>query len=80
LKHRPIRCGLLKYELELQLHYRATTIEKLGTDVLYLGWLYVVGSRILHPDAPKWPDIEYVLHGQEERLFFGESEDTPRSS
>jgi hypothetical protein len=76
LKHHPIRCGLLKYEVEMQLQWNALEIEKLGADVLYLGWLYVVGSRILYPDAPKWPDMEYVVHGQGERLFFGESPNT----
>jgi hypothetical protein len=76
LKHHPIRCGLLRYELELQLHYRATAIERLGADVLYLGWLYVIGTRVLHSDAPRWPDMEYVFHGQGERLFYGESPKT----
>jgi len=42
MKRHPIRCGLLKYELELQLYYRATKIEYLGADILYIGWLYVV--------------------------------------
>jgi hypothetical protein len=76
LRHHPIRRGLLKYGLELQPHYRAIVIKITGADVLYLGWLYIVGSRIIHPDAPRWPDMEYVLHAQEERLFFGESPKT----
>ena len=66
-----MRCGLLEYELELQLHYRATTIEYLTGDVLFLGWLYIVGSRLLYPLAPRWPDMEFVLYKQEQRLFYG---------
>ncbi|KAF2828063.1 hypothetical protein CC86DRAFT_405082 [Ophiobolus disseminans] len=71
LRHHPVRCGLLKYEMELQLHYRATTIEHLTGDVLFLGWLYVVGTRILRPPTPRWPDMEYVLYKQQNRLFYG---------
>jgi hypothetical protein len=47
-------------------------IEQLGADVLYLSWLYVVGSRIVHPKAPRWPDMEFILHGQGEKLFYGQ--------
>lgn len=33
--------------------------------------MYVVGSRILHPEAPRWPDMEFLLHGRQEKLLFG---------
>jgi hypothetical protein len=39
----------LKYELELQLHWRATAIEKLRAGILYLGGLYMAGTRMLYP-------------------------------
>lgn len=41
-------------------------------DILYMGWLYMIGTRILHPDAPRWPDMELLLYQDERRLFVGE--------
>ncbi|KAF2105763.1 hypothetical protein BDV96DRAFT_655337 [Lophiotrema nucula] len=72
MKMSPWRCGLLKYELELQLHHAATGIEYLTADIMMLCWLYVVGSRILYPDAPRWPDMEFMLQRQDpDHLFHG---------
>ncbi|KAI4941428.1 hypothetical protein J4E86_010461 [Alternaria arbusti] len=72
LKRHPIRCGLLKYELQLQLNHRASKIEQMAGDILYMAWLYVAVSRILHPEMPQWPDMEYLLNGRQDKLFFGE--------
>ncbi|KAI0578296.1 hypothetical protein Ptr902_01543 [Pyrenophora tritici-repentis] len=71
LSRHPIRCGLLKYELELQLRRTAIVMETAAADILYLGRLYITGSKMLVPSAPRWPDMEYVFHGQD-RLFIGE--------
>jgi hypothetical protein len=71
LKNHPIRCGLLKYELQLQLHHKGRTVEHLTGDVLSMGWLYVIGSRIIHPEARRWLDMELLLYKQEDRLFHG---------
>ncbi|KAH6866328.1 hypothetical protein BKA58DRAFT_319902 [Alternaria rosae] len=71
-QYHSVRCGLLKYEIELQLHWRFSQIERHEADILYIGWMYVVGSRILHPEASRWPDKEFPLHGRQEKLLFGD--------
>jgi hypothetical protein len=68
MKSSPLRCGLLKYEMQLQLHYKARIVETLGADILFLGWIYIIETRILLPDAPRWPDMDII---DTNRLFHG---------
>jgi hypothetical protein len=71
LKHNPIRCGLLKYDLYLDRRGQGLPLEEATNQICMMAHLYVA-TRTLHPEAPKWPDMELAIHHQNPtRLFFG---------
>lgn len=71
LKPNPIRCGLLMYDAYLQLNTSGYQLERALGQICMMTHLYVA-TKLLHPDCPVWPDMEYLIHQQDEtRLFFG---------
>ncbi|KAI4915341.1 hypothetical protein J4E85_010466 [Alternaria conjuncta] len=71
LKPNPIRCGLLMYDAYLQLNTSGYQLERALGQICMMTHLYVA-TKLLHPESPVWPDMEYLIHQQDEaRLFFG---------
>jgi len=71
LKPNPIRCGLLMYDAYLQLNTSDYQLERALGQICMMTHLYVA-TKLLHPESPVWPDMEYLIHQQDEaRLFFG---------
>jgi parvulin-like peptidyl-prolyl isomerase len=76
LRHQPVLCRLLEYQVRLQVRQSGLRYEQDGANVCMFGHLYVAG-RLLHPESPTWPDMELVLYIQGyEYLFYG---DTPKT-
>ncbi|RMZ68978.1 Ank-repeat mbp1 [Pyrenophora seminiperda CCB06] len=64
LKRHPIRCGLMKHHLysrvlELRFHGSQAQIK----EMTWLAHLYIAG-RLIEPDLPRWPDMEFAIHRQ----------------
>jgi hypothetical protein len=71
LKLHPIRCGLLIYDANLELRSSGLSLERSTGQICIMAHLYVA-TRLIAPDSPKWPDMEFLIEQQDEtRLFFG---------
>ncbi|KAI4645148.1 hypothetical protein J4E93_005948 [Alternaria ventricosa] len=71
LKYNPIRCGLIKYDVYFQLHICGWHLERHSGLVCVLGHLYTAG-KLLYPNDPTWPDMEYLLYSQDpNHIFYG---------
>lgn len=71
LKHHPLRCGMLKHNVYMQLHATGTGVESQATTLSTLAHLYVA-CRLNHPENPVWPDMEFMMERQDRnRLFMG---------
>ncbi|KAK8055039.1 hypothetical protein PG993_000266 [Apiospora rasikravindrae] len=71
LEYNPIRCGLMLYNLRLQLYDRALTFDKGLLMLIPMVHLYKM-CRLVYPEMPAWPDMEFfLLHQDVERLFIG---------
>lgn len=71
LRQNPLRCGMLKYDLYLQLHRRSLMFEEKSNWVTAMMHLYVA-CRSVFADDPVWPDMEYLLGREDsDHLFFG---------
>ncbi|KAK6070962.1 hypothetical protein SCUP515_08179 [Seiridium cupressi] len=71
LKQNPVLSGLLDYTLYIQLHNRAIDMDTgllVMTPILHL----YRACRLAYPEAPAWPDMEFVMRCQDSKsLFFG---------
>ncbi|KAK8140118.1 hypothetical protein PG984_000184 [Apiospora sp. TS-2023a] len=71
LECNPIRCGLMQYNLRLQLYERALAFDTGLLMLIPMIHLYKM-CRLVYPEMPAWPDMEFVLlHQDVDRLFFG---------
>ncbi|ROV86761.1 hypothetical protein VMCG_10893 [Cytospora schulzeri] len=71
LKRNPVRCGMLKLDLYLQLHRRAFQVEVSWLGITSMVHLYLA-CRQVFPEDPVWPDMEHVLGILDlEHTFFG---------
>ncbi|EFQ93236.1 hypothetical protein PTT_09431 [Pyrenophora teres f. teres 0-1] len=71
LKPNPIRCGLLMYDAYLELNTIGHTLERVAGEMCMMAHLYKA-TRLIAPDSPTWPDMEYLIYQQDENhLFFG---------
>lgn len=71
LEYNPIRCGLMQYNLRLQLYERALAFDARLLMLIPMIHLYKM-CRLVYPEMPAWPDMEFVLlHQDVDRLFFG---------
>ncbi|KAK7923511.1 hypothetical protein PG985_007582 [Apiospora marii] len=71
LEYNPIRCGLMQYNLRLQLHERALAFDTELIMLVPMIHLYKM-CRLVYPGMPAWPDMEFLLlHQDVDRLFFG---------
>ncbi|KAF2492603.1 hypothetical protein BU16DRAFT_619993 [Lophium mytilinum] len=71
LRSNPLRCGLLKYYVLMQRHHKGHYMAGEQMHVMSMAHLYAA-CRILHPESPKWPDMELLIARQTpEYLFFG---------
>jgi hypothetical protein len=71
LKPNPIRCGLLVYDAYLELRSSGLRFERSTGQTCMMAHLYVA-TRLLAPDSPKWPDMDFLIAQQDvTRLFFG---------
>lgn len=71
LRNHPLRCGMLKYNVYLQLHATGLGVERHARSISYLAHLYAA-CRFSYPDEPTWPDMEFLLERQDKsRLFLG---------
>lgn len=69
LRQNPLRCGMLKYDLYLQLHKHA--LEHEGKSRWLTNMMHVyVACRSVYPDDPVWPDMEWVLRRQDKNHLF----------
>jgi hypothetical protein len=71
LRNHPLRCGMLKYDLYLQLHSTGIGVERLSVYMSMLAHLYAA-CKFSYPDDPVWPDMEFMIERQDPaRLFLG---------
>jgi hypothetical protein len=71
LKLNSIRCGQLVYDANLELRSSGLSLERSTRQICMMAHLYVA-TRLIAPDSPKWPDMEFLIEQQDEtRLFFG---------
>ncbi|KAI2485754.1 hypothetical protein Ptr902_04694 [Pyrenophora tritici-repentis] len=71
LKPNPIRCGLLMYDAYLELNTTGHNLERVAGEMCMMAHLYKA-TRLIAPDSPKWPDMEYLIYQQDEaHIFFG---------
>ncbi|KAF2807420.1 uncharacterized protein BDZ99DRAFT_573250 [Mytilinidion resinicola] len=71
LRSNPLRCGLLKYYALMQRHHKDHYTASEQMHVMSMAHLYAA-CRILHPQSPKWADMEFLIARQtSEHLFFG---------
>lgn len=71
LKSKPIRCGLMKYNLYMQIVDEALRIDMGLLVMAPLIHLYKA-CQLAFPDAPVWPELEFLLKYQNiKHLFFG---------
>jgi hypothetical protein len=71
LKPNPIRCGLLMYDAYLQVNSSGLQLERCLGQICMMAHVYAA-TRLIAPDSPVWPDMEYLIYQQgETRLFFG---------
>lgn len=71
LEYNPIRCGLMHYNLRLQLYERALAFDKGLLMLVPMIHLYKM-CRLVYPEMRAWPDMEFfLLHQDVDRLFFG---------
>ncbi|KAF2499950.1 hypothetical protein BU16DRAFT_556443 [Lophium mytilinum] len=67
----PLRCGLIKYDLYLQRHWRGLLIANASADIVCMAHLYAA-CRLLRPESAPWPDMELLIARQtREHLFIG---------
>ncbi|KAF2690623.1 hypothetical protein K458DRAFT_426099 [Lentithecium fluviatile CBS 122367] len=67
--HNPLRCGMLKYDLFLLQHHMGVRRERHTADICMLAHVYMAG-KLLYPDAPSWPDMEFVIQKQDPNYLF----------
>ncbi|KAF2441426.1 hypothetical protein P171DRAFT_434127 [Karstenula rhodostoma CBS 690.94] len=65
----PIRCGLLKYDVYSMLHEYGQRLEHYGGFASVLAHVYNAG-KLLYPNDPAWPDMEYLLSQQDPNYIF----------
>lgn len=72
LRANPIRCGLIKYNIPMQIVDKAMRIDMGLLVMTPLIHLYKA-CQLAYPDAPTWPDLDFLLKYQNiKHLFFGE--------
>jgi hypothetical protein len=69
LKRHPVRCGLMKHHLYARLHELRFAGKNNLANITWLAHLYVA-RKWLDPDAPVWPDMEFVLARQGSDYLF----------
>lgn len=71
LEYFPVTCGTMKTEMQLEWHVLGLRLANYTGHVLLLCHLYNA-LRIVHPEAPIWPDMELVIRNQgEDKIFIG---------
>jgi hypothetical protein len=71
LRHHPMRCGMLKYDVYLQLYATGTGVENQVLMMSMLAHLYAA-CRSSYREDPVWPDMEFMMERQDKsRLFLG---------
>ncbi|KAF2877706.1 hypothetical protein BDV95DRAFT_480836 [Massariosphaeria phaeospora] len=71
LRQNPFRCGLFRYDANVQLRESWLALEFQTAQICVMAHLYTA-TKLLHPTAPKWPDMEFLISVQDpDRLFFG---------
>jgi hypothetical protein len=70
LKRHPVRCGLMKHHLYSRLHELRFQGKRNLTNMTWLVHLYHA-SKIFDPEAPVWPDMEFIIARQGTHLFDG---------
>jgi len=64
LRRHPVRCGLMKHNLYsrvLELRFQGSQDQI--KQMTWLAHLYIAG-RLIQPDLPRWPDMEFAIHRQ----------------
>ncbi|EDU40270.1 hypothetical protein PtrSN002B_001325 [Pyrenophora tritici-repentis] len=71
LKRHPVRCGLMKHHLYSRiLELRFEGSQDQIKQMTWLAHLYIAG-RLIQPDLPRWPDMEFAIHRQGVAYLFG---------
>ncbi|KAI1113765.1 hypothetical protein F5Y14DRAFT_462239 [Nemania sp. NC0429] len=71
LRNNPIKCGMLQYGIYFETHSFGYKLEHDWRGIFHMIHLYTA-CRLLYPNDPVWPGMEYFLHYQDvDALFMG---------
>ncbi|KAF2437331.1 hypothetical protein P171DRAFT_400010, partial [Karstenula rhodostoma CBS 690.94] len=78
-RQHPLLCGMMKYHWFLHWHAAGISHEATSVSLFMMAHIYV-GTRLLHPSDPVWPDMEFVLFNQDPRYVLFKMPDTPQEA
>jgi hypothetical protein len=68
----PILCGMLKYDIYLKYQSAGLKLEHQTLAIAMPAWIYIAARLETKAVGPTWPDMEYLIYGQDpEWLFVG---------
>lgn len=70
LRHHPILCGMMKYEMYLKMEASGMKLEHQSLSISMMAHIYINARLQYGEDVPVWTDMEFIIYAQDPAWLF----------